>query len=106
MRMDNDTLGNASSHLATQTTGQSLSVVALLYLPRQALCFRDFAVATSQVLKRHAMVGILWQETATEGSRIALYYYNVPCFPLIFFRILPARRRLWARILLVDRTMM
>lgn len=72
-------LSNASSHLATQTTGQFLNVVALLCPPRQDLCFRNFAVATFLVPKRHAMVGILWQETKPEGSRLELYYYNVPC---------------------------
>lgn len=63
----------------TQISGNLVKVVALLCPPRQDLCFRNLTVAPFLVAKGHALIGIIWQETETEDSRLELYYYNAPC---------------------------
>lgn len=63
----------------TQISGNTVKVVALLSPPRQGLCFRNLTVAPFLDAKGHALIGIIWQETENEDSRLELYYYNASC---------------------------
>lgn len=65
--------------LGTRLPGNFLKIVPFLSPPRQDLCFRNFTVAPFLGAKNHALMSVIWQETASEDSRPELYYYNVPC---------------------------